>query len=117
MNVHERIRERRKELELTAEEVADAIGVSRATYYRYETADANNLPTSLIAPLANILKTTPAYLMGWEPDKKLGKTLSKLSDITDNEIIDMLYDISNMTTEELQMLKAAYKIIKSNILN
>lgn len=64
MNTHERIKKRRKELNLTAEKVAEALNVSRATIYRYESAAIEKLPITIIEPLAKILKTTPAYLMG-----------------------------------------------------
>ena len=66
MRIYERIKERRKELHLAAEEVAAALGVSRATVYRYESADIEKLPITIIEPLAKVLKVSPAYLMGWE---------------------------------------------------
>lgn len=66
MTTHERIKKRRKELGLTAEQVADALNVSRATVYRYESAEIEKLPIDIIEPLASILQTTPEYLMGWD---------------------------------------------------
>ena len=66
MEVFQRIKQRRKDLELSAEQVAEAIGVSRATIYRYESKDVENMPITILAPLAKILKCSPGYLMGWE---------------------------------------------------
>ncbi len=66
MTVYERIRQRRKELGLSAEDLALALGVSRATVYRYESAETEKLPSSVLEPLADVLLTTPADLMGWE---------------------------------------------------
>lgn len=66
MTTHERIKKRRKELGLTAEQVAEALNVSRATVYRYESAEIEKLPIDIIEPLARILQTTPEYLMGWD---------------------------------------------------
>lgn len=66
MTVYERIRQRRKELGLSAEDLAKALGVSRATVYRYESAGTEKLPSSVLEPLARALLTTPAELMGWE---------------------------------------------------
>lgn len=66
MEVYERIKARRKELGLSADNVANALGVSRATIYRYESADIEKLPTTIIEPLAKILQCSIAYLMGWE---------------------------------------------------
>ena len=68
MSIYERIKERRKALGLTADDVAEKLGVSRATIYRYESADIEKLPTSSLEPLAKALQTTPAYLMGWTDD-------------------------------------------------
>ena len=66
MNIGERIKARRKELGLSADDVAEKLGKNRATVYRYESNDIENLPTSILGPLAKILETTPAALMGWE---------------------------------------------------
>lgn len=62
----DRIRARRKELGLSADIVATAIGVSRATMFRYENGDIEKVPVSLIPLLAKALHTTPSYLMGWD---------------------------------------------------
>lgn len=48
MTVYERIRQRRKELGLSAEDLARALGVSRATVYRYESAETEKLPSSVL---------------------------------------------------------------------
>lgn len=61
----ERMKQRRKELDLSAEQVAQALNVSRATVYRYENGDIEKVPGELLAPLARILNVSPAYLMGW----------------------------------------------------
>ena len=66
MEVYERIKARRKELGLSADDVAEALGVSRATVYRYESAEIEKLPTQIIIPLAAVLHCSPAWLMGWE---------------------------------------------------
>lgn len=58
----ERIKTRRKELGMTAEELGDAIGRSRATIYKYEKGDIENLSHTLLIPLAEALHTTPEYL-------------------------------------------------------
>lgn len=66
MTIGERIKNRRTELGLTADEVAEQLGKSRATVYRYESGEIEKMPTTVLEPLANVLKTTPAYLMGWD---------------------------------------------------
>lgn len=68
MDIGERIKKRRKELGLSAEQVADKLGVSPATIYRYESNDIVNMRIDKLEPIADILNTSPAYLMGWEED-------------------------------------------------
>lgn len=71
MNIGERIKNRRKELDLSVDDVANRLGKNRATIYRYESSDIENLPITILEPLAGILKTTPDYLMGWISEKEL----------------------------------------------
>lgn len=73
MTVGERIKKRRKQLKLSADQLAEIVGKDRATIYRYEGDDIQNMPISVITPLAEALNVSPAYLMGWcdENGKKL----------------------------------------------
>lgn len=70
MEIYERIKHRRKEIGLSAETVAEKLGVSPATIYRYENNDIKKFPTDILEPLSKVLRTTPAYLLGLE-DKQL----------------------------------------------
>lgn len=70
MTVGERIKQRRLELNMSVDEVAAKLGKNRATVYRYESNDIENLPTSVLVPLAKVLETTPAELMGWQGKTK-----------------------------------------------
>lgn len=62
----QRIKKRREELGLSYQELADRTGMSKSTLQRYETGDIANIPLSKISALANGLKTTQQYIMGWE---------------------------------------------------
>lgn len=66
MTVGKRIKGRRQQLGLSVEYIAKALGKDRATVYRYESDDIENLPLSILGPLADVLQTTPAYLIGWD---------------------------------------------------
>lgn len=66
MTTGQRIKNRRIELDLSVDDIANALGKNRATIYRYESDEIENLPTTVLEPLAKILKTTPAELMGWK---------------------------------------------------
>lgn len=103
MNIGERIRQRRIELGLSVDEIANRLDKNRATIYRYENNDIENLPTSALEPLAKILKTTPAYLMGWEeemkPHQKKGVTIKVLGRVAAGIPIEAVEDI--IDTEEI----------------
>ena len=75
MSIGERIKERRKKIGMSAEQVAEKLGVSPATIYRYESNDIANMRIDKLEPIAEVLRTTPAYLMGWEENenKKLDR--------------------------------------------
>lgn len=66
MRIGENIKRRRQELDMTLEDVARRVGVSRQTMSRYETGVIGNIPGEKIEALAGVLNTTPAFLMGWE---------------------------------------------------
>jgi repressor LexA len=66
MAIGERIKNRRVELGLSVEELASLLGKNRATIYRYESDEIENLPITILEPLARVLQTSPTYLMGWE---------------------------------------------------
>ena len=66
MTKGERIKERRRALVLTLEDVAAAPGTSRQTIQRYENGVIGNIPDERLEALARALGTTPAYLMGWD---------------------------------------------------
>lgn len=66
MTTGQRIKARRKQLGISAEKLAEKMGISRATVYRYENGDIEKVPGDRLIPIADALSTTPAYLIGWE---------------------------------------------------
>ena len=77
MSIGKNIKNRRKELDLTQEDIAKRIGVSKQTVQKYESGVIANIPSDKIEMVAEILKTTPAKLMGWEvPDRYLSPTIT-----------------------------------------
>lgn len=69
MTTGERIKARRKELGITADKVAEQIGVSRSTMFRYEKGEIEKIPINNLVPIARALHTTVGYLMGWSDEK------------------------------------------------
>ncbi len=74
MTTGQRMKMRRKEIGLSAERVAEILGISPATIYRYERGDIEKVPGDLLQPIANALQTTPAYLMGWDSSASLSSS-------------------------------------------
>lgn len=97
MRIGERIKQRRLELGYTADALAKLLNKNRATIYRYENGDIENMPIDVLEPLAKALNTTPAYLMGWqEPHQESTSTLSKQSED---------YYLDSETAEYAEMLR------------
>ena len=76
---HRRKHPPQKELDMTLEEVAALVGISRQTMSRYETGIIGNIPSDKIESLAKALRTTPAYIMGWE--EHTGKQIPSAANI------------------------------------
>lgn len=100
-----RIKDKRKELDLSVDEVAEKINKNRATIYRYENDEIENLPITVLEPLAEVLKTTPACLMGWHE-----KDFSEEKEI---KTIAAHHDDENWTEEELKEIDEFKKFILS----
>ena len=62
------LKERRKQLKMTLEEVAEIVGVGRSTVRKWENGDIENIGRSNIVKLAKALRVTPYYIMGIEEE-------------------------------------------------
>ena len=69
MSTGERIRALRIQKGMSQEELGRRVGLKKAAINKYETGVVVNLKRSVIAKLADVLETSPAYLMGWEYDE------------------------------------------------
>jgi len=59
------LKQRRKELGLTLAQIADAMNVTEATVQRWESGNIKTIRYEKIGKLAEVLKVSPALLMGW----------------------------------------------------
>ena len=66
MTTGERIKQLRKDLGLSADELGAMIGKDRSTIYRYERGEIENATVDVIPRLAKALQTTPQYIVGWD---------------------------------------------------
>lgn len=87
MDIGQRIKRIRLEKHLTQDELAFRIDTTKQTIYKYENGIVTNIPASKIEAIANVLNTTPEYLMGW--DNKL-KSPTVTSDVVEIPVIGMI---------------------------
>lgn len=92
-----RIKERRKQLKMSAEELGRRLGKDRSTIYRYEKGEIENLPIELLTPIAEALNVTPEYLMGWEANDAREKAAERAA-----------FDASTAKDEDLRSMIKMY---------
>lgn len=63
--MRDRLKQRRLNMGLTLEEVANELQVERPTIQRYESGKIKSISTTTVEALAQALHCSPAYLMGW----------------------------------------------------
>jgi len=86
MTVGDRIRERRKELGMSQDDLAKKMGYSGKSAISRIENEGNNLTTDRVSKLASALDCTPGYLMGWT-DKEtktiehIRKTLTNIDSV------------------------------------
>lgn len=108
MTVGQRIKQRRKELKISADELGKRLGKDRSTVFRYENGSIEKLPIDILEPIAKALQTTPEFLMGWE---KVQKKNDVLSDIVlkmneDEELLSIVVALSNLDFEKREAVKS-----------
>ena len=108
MTTAERIKQRRKDLGLRAEDVAERIGVSRSTMFRYENGEIEKLPINHLVPIAKALHTSVDYLMGWTEDEK--EPIPMDEDRLDQEFVRLVEQLGN---EQKDLIVRAMKGILS----
>ncbi len=92
----------RKRLGMTQEELATRMGYkSKSTINKIELG-INDIPQSKIVKFAEVLGTTPAYLMGWEETNNEEKNSPEEPILSEGE--KMLLDLFRRVPSEQQQL-------------
>lgn len=109
-----RIRELRKDRNMTLEQVANIVGVGKSTVRKWETGMIANMKRDKIAALAKALRTTPAYLMGWKTESNIEEKNPPQDKMDLSEGEKILLELFNKVPEDqqklvLQMIRAALK--------
>lgn len=104
-----RIKARRKEIGMSAEELADRIGVSHATMYRYENGGIERVTTKRLGEIAAVLRVSPDYLLvGYDPPATPAPGDDRLS----SEINELITLAKSSTPEEVQQMIRIFRAMK-----
>ena len=106
MSVGQRIKQRRKELGISADDLGKLLGKDRSTVFRYEKGDIEKLPVDILQPIAAALHTTPEYLMGWE---KVQKNNDVMADIVirmrrDDLFFELVKKLNDLDDDKLSSI-------------
>ena len=114
MNIFaKRLKETREDRGITATELAEALGINKATIYRYETAEFQSVKQKRLRAIADYLNVNPDYLIGATDNKRTVKDAEDLlSSITDAE--KSLLELFRRVPEDrrqmvLEMIRIALK--------
>lgn len=107
MSIGDRIRQRRKALKMSADELGARLGKDRSTIFRYEKGDIENLPLDILEPIAKILQTTPQHLMGWEEVQKNNDIITDavIKMRTDDEFFSLVECLMKLDDEKRSAIK------------
>lgn len=103
MTIGERIKKTRDSINLSQTELARLVNISKQTLYKYENNIITNIPSDKIELIAEVLKVSPAFLMGWdrEPDEIDKKVLELYPDFVPGKVF--ISDIVDARQKEEQL--------------
>jgi transcriptional regulator with XRE-family HTH domain len=109
MTLGEKIRKRRMELNMTMDDLGNAIGVQRSAINKYEKGMITDLKRSTIHALAKALQVSPLYLLDDDNDDD-----ERLEALHQNPRLGLLFDRSRkMSHADVEfMLQMADRILK-----
>lgn len=109
MTVGDRIRKHRELSGISQTYLAEKIGVSKQTLYKYEKNVITNIPSDKIEEIAKVLNVSESCLMGWENkeielinEEEKGKSLSKL--IANENMLDAVVKLSKLQPGDKEMV-------------
>ena len=140
-SIGERICNRRKELGLTQQDLADRLGYKSKSSINKIEIGKNDLPQKKIIEIARALNTTPRYLMGWEDEAVQNSSIIPLISImredgtfvnlveefamkkdklqplvfrmcTDDEFLSIVWDFANLDDVQLRSIRQLLSAFK-----
>lgn len=104
MELNEKLRNRRKELGLTLDQVGDYVGVGKSTVRKWETGIIKDMKRSQIAKYAEILKISPMAILGI--DEESGLTEIPMENVVFDDYFPLRYS-SNLSAGSFEELLQA----------
>lgn len=104
MEFKDKIKQRREELNLTLQEVADKVGVTAPTIQRYESGEIKNVRRDKIDKLSKALDVTPSYLMGWE-DEPPAETEPEILEKFPDDIVILARGAKTLTKDQIDLVR------------
>ena len=106
-----RLKETREERGISAKELAEALGINKATIHHYERSDFKSVKTPILRAIADYLNVNPDYLIGATDNKHTVKEAEDLlNSITDAEK-SLLELFRRVPEEHRQMVLEMIKIV------
>lgn len=121
MNRGKRIRERRKALKMSAEELGKKIGRDRATVYRYEGEYVEKIDIDVLRSIADALQTSVQYLTGEtdDPDDPWYKPLHYEPPVLTPEEEDMINKLRALDEDQrrhfIEVVDIAFSVLMRKI--
>lgn len=73
MDVGDRIRKLRLSIDMTQEELGEALGVQKSVVAKYENGKVQNIKRTTLLKMAKLFDCSPCYIMGFEDEVDLAK--------------------------------------------
>ena len=88
----QRIKERRETLGLSFQQIAEYLNVNKSTVMRWEKGEIKKVSLDKIEKLSEILKTTPAWIMGWKHETETinFKDIEELKELDSEGYIEVI---------------------------
>lgn len=110
-----RIKARRKELDLSAVELASRLSLSKATIHRYESGDIRNIKLPIVEMMARELCVNPAWLIGKSEQKEILTAVSEDLAVKLDELIQYVRETACLMANGREVSKEQRRIIATGL--
>lgn len=91
MSIGDRMKQLRKHKRISADTIAEKIGVSRSTIFRYEKGDIEKIPIDVVTQIADVIGVKPEELMGLKPKtlvEEISRVVNRLHEDRKRHVLD-----------------------------